>query len=101
VKGSALEKSTRKAEQLQAKIDAAERKLRQKEEEIAAKLQSVKDEAKDKVAVLEAQMATATQESRAHLDRRLADVRSEYERQIERLREVLERRKTAKASTTV
>ena len=99
VKASELEKSTRTAEKLKAKIDAAQGKLRQKEEEIAAKLQSVKEEAKDKVALLEAQKATATQESRANVDRRLAEVRSDYERRIERLRGVLERRNAAKAPT--
>jgi uncharacterized membrane protein len=98
VKASELEKSIRRTEQLQAKIDAAQRKLRQKENEIAAKLQSVKDEAKDKVAVLEAQKATATQESRANLDRRLTEVRRDYEQRIDRLRGVLEDRKTANAS---
>lgn len=95
VKASQTEKARRQAEKLQAKVDAAKRKVREKENELAAKLQSVKDEGEQKIAVLEAQKATATAELKASLDRRLADVRSDYERRATRLQEALDSRKAA------
>jgi uncharacterized membrane protein len=95
VKASQTEKARRQAEKLQAKIDAAKRKVQEKEDELAAKLQSVKDEGEQKIAVLEAQKATATAESKASLERRLADVRSDYARRTTRLQEALDSRQAA------
>ena len=59
----------------------------------------MKDEANEKIARLEAQRATATAEAKALLERRLADVRSEYQRRIERLERALDRRKAAQATS--
>src|SRR5688572_12715053 len=97
VKASQTEKARKRAEKLQAKIDAAKRRVREKENELAAKLQSVKDEGEQRIAVLEAQKATATAESRAVLERRLADVRGDYGRRTGRLQDALDRRKGAHA----
>jgi uncharacterized membrane protein len=98
VKAFQIDKARKRAETLQAKIDAAKRKVQEKEGELARKLQSVKDEGGQKVAVLEAQKATATAESKAALERRLADVRADYERRTKRLQEALDRRKAAHAA---
>jgi hypothetical protein len=98
VKGSETEKARKRAEKLQAKIDAARRKVLEKEEELARKRQSVKDEGDRKIAVLEAQKATATVESKAALDRRLADLRADYDRRAQRLQEALDRRRAAHAA---
>ena len=98
VKATQSEKARKRAEQLQAKIDAAKRKVQEKEDELARKLQSVKDEGGQKIAVLEAQKATATAESTAALERRLADVRSDYERRTGRLQEAVDRRNVAPAT---
>jgi uncharacterized membrane protein len=97
VKASQTDKARIRAEKLQAKIDAAKRKIQEKEDELARKLQSVKNEGDQKIAVLEAQKATATAESKAALERRLADVRSDYERRTDRLRDVVDRHKAAHA----
>jgi uncharacterized membrane protein len=97
IKASQTEKARRQAERLQAKIDAAKRKVHEKEDELAGKLQAVKDEGHQKIAVLEAQQATATAESKVALDRRLADVRTDYERRARRLQEALDRRKARPA----
>jgi uncharacterized membrane protein len=97
VKASQTEKARKQAEKLQAKIDAAKQKVQQKEDELARKVQSVKKEGEQKIAVLEAQKATATAESKAALERRLSDVRSDYERRTKRLQEAMDRRKAAEA----
>jgi uncharacterized membrane protein len=96
VTAAQTEKARKRAEKLQAKIDASKRKVQEKEDELARKLESVKDEGSRKIAVLEAQKATATAESKAALERRLADVRSDYERRTSRLQEALDRRKVAR-----
>jgi len=98
VKASQTEKARKRAEQLQAKIDAAQRKVQEKEGEFVRKLQSVKDEGNQKIAVLEAQKATVTAESKAQLDRRLADMRSDYDRRARRLQEALDRRRASQAT---
>ena len=86
------------ADKLQAKIDAAQRKLQAKQSELAAKMQAVEDEGNRKSAGLEAQLATATAESKAVLQERLAEVRSEYSRRTKRLQEAVESRKAAHAN---
>jgi uncharacterized membrane protein len=98
VTAAQTEKARKRAEKLQAKIDAAKRKVQDKEDELAHKLEAVKGEGGQKIAVLEAQKATATAESAAALERRLADVRSDYERRTGRLQEVLDRRKASHAT---
>jgi uncharacterized membrane protein len=98
MKASQTEKTRKRAETLQAKIDAAKRKVQEKENELVRKLHSVRDEGGQKITVLEAQKATATAESKAALERRLADVRADYERRTERLQEALDRRKAAHAA---
>jgi len=98
LKASQTEEARTRAGKLQAKIDAAKRKVQEKEGELAAKLQSVKDEGDQKIALLEAQKATATAESKAALDHRLADVRSDYQRRTARLQEAQDRTKVAHAT---
>ncbi len=88
VKASQEAKSKKEADRLQAKIDAAKRDLQKKEDELSAKIKSVDKEGKDRIAVLEGQKVTASQDSKALLDRRLADVRSDYDRQSKRLRDL-------------
>jgi uncharacterized membrane protein len=91
------EKARKQAEKLQAKIAEATRKVQDKEAALAAKMQAVKNEAAKKIATLEAQKATATAESKALLERRVAGVRREYERRTERLQSALDRKHTADA----
>ena len=86
------EKARKQAEKLQGKIDAARRRVQEKEATLAVRMQAVKDEAREKIAVLEAQRATATRESKAYLERRVADVRLEYQRRTERLKSAVDRR---------
>jgi uncharacterized membrane protein len=98
VTAAATKKSAAKAAKLQAKIDAAKRKVAEQERALAAKLQSVNEEGNERVALLEAQRKTASAESKAALERRLAEVRIEYQRRGENLKQVLERRKAAQAT---
>jgi hypothetical protein len=91
-------KSAAKAAKLQAKIDAAKRKVAEQERALAAKLQSVTEEGNERIALLEAQRKTAGAESKAVLDRRLAEVRLDYQRRSENLKKVLEQRKAAPAT---
>jgi uncharacterized membrane protein len=91
-------KSAAKAAKLQAKIDAAKRKVAEQERALAAKLQSVTEEGNERIALLEAQRKTASAESKAVLDRRLAEVRLDYQRRSENLKKVLEQRKAAPAT---
>jgi uncharacterized membrane protein len=93
------EKARRQAEKLEAKIDAAKRKLENKQDELAAKMRTVKEEGNKKIAVLESQKAMAAAESRAVLDNRLVDLRNEYEERARRLQEALNRRKAEHATT--
>jgi flagellar biosynthesis chaperone FliJ len=93
------DKTRQRAEKLQAKLDDAKQKVREKQKELAAKMRSVKDEANEKIARLEAQKATATTEAKTLLERRLADVRSEYQRRIERLEQALDRPTAAHATS--
>jgi vacuolar-type H+-ATPase subunit I/STV1 len=99
VKTAQTEKARKQVENLQAKIDAAQRKLREKEDELAAKARAVRDEGNKKIALLEAQKTTAVAESKAVLDNRLADLRGEYEERTTRLQEALQRRKAAHATS--
>jgi len=99
VKASETKKVAKRTERLQAKIDAAKRNVRGKEDELAAKLRSVKEEGNEKIAVLESQKATATKESKALLEQRLVDVGADYQRRTQRLTEALERRKAAHATS--
>jgi uncharacterized membrane protein len=97
VKAAQAEKARKHDQKLQAKIDAARRKVEAKETELIAKMKAVNNEANQKIAVLEAQKATATADSKALLEERLANVRSEYSRRTARLQEALESRKAAHA----
>jgi uncharacterized membrane protein len=99
VKTTQTEKAREQAEKLQAKIDAAKRKVQEKEAALATKMRAVKDEASKKIAVLEAQNATAAAESKAFVEDRLAHVRSDYEGRTKRLQEALNRRKAARAAS--
>jgi len=97
VRASQNEAARQETDRLQAKIDAATRKIWEKQENLEAQLQLVKEEGREKIALLEAQKATVTEESQALLERRLAGVRGDYEDRIQRLTETLERRKAAAA----
>ena len=98
VTATETKKGAAKVAKLQAKIDAAKRKVAEKERAAAAKLQSVNEEGNERIALLEAQRKTASAESKAALDRRLAEVRSEYQRRTDNLKQVLERQKAAHAT---
>jgi uncharacterized membrane protein len=98
VTASETRKGAAKVTTLQAKIDEVKREVAEKEGAAAAKLQSVKDEGLEKIAVLEAQRKTAGTESKAALDRRLAEVRIDYRRRAYNLKQALERRKAAHAT---
>ncbi len=96
---SETEKGDMKAERLQAQIDDAKRKIREKEDQLTAKMRALKREGDQKIAQLELQKAAAEEESALTLEHRLADVRSDYERRIQRLGEALARRKTARSDS--
>lgn len=98
VTASQTDKARKRVEKLQAKIDAAKRRVQEKEDELARTLQSAKEEGNKKIAMLEVQKATATADSKAALERRLSDVRSDYERRTRRLQEALDRREGAQAT---
>ncbi len=95
VQSSQTETARKEADRLQAKIDAARRKMWEKEDDLEAQLEMVKAEGHRKIAVLEAQKAEVSVESRALLERRLADVRSDYEHRMQRLNEARRRREAA------
>jgi len=97
IQAAQSEKARKQAEKLQAKIDAAKNTLTGKENALTAKMQSLRDEGQDKVSALEAQKATASADTKSQLDRRLANVRGDYERRIARLQDALNRRKAAHA----
>jgi len=99
VKTAQTENARKQVEKMRAKIDAGKRKLQEKEDELAAKMQAVKDEGRKKIAVLEAQKATAAAGSKALLEDRLADLRSDHEGRTTRLQEALNRRKAAHAAS--
>jgi uncharacterized membrane protein len=98
VTAAQTEKARKQAEKLQAKIDAAQRRVREKEDELAAKTRAIRDEGNKKIAMLEAQKETVAAESKAVLDSRIADLRSEYVDRIKRLQEAQDRRKAAHAT---
>jgi uncharacterized membrane protein len=100
VKASQGEKSKKKIEKLQAKIDAAKRSVEEKEIALATKMRAVQEEQKERLAVLEAQKATAIEESQTLLERRLAAVQDEYEQRVQLLNKALERRKAARSTST-
>jgi len=97
VQTAQTEKARKQAEKLQTKIDAAKAKVAEKENGLTAKVQSVKEEGQDKVSALEAQKATVSVEAKAQLDRRLANVRADYDKRLKRLQDALNRRKAAHA----
>ena len=94
MKASEAEKTTEKLQKIDAKIAAAKKELADKETALAKKLETVKGESKDKIDVLEAQKATVTEQSKTLLDRRIADVRTDYQDRIDKLSQALERRKS-------
>jgi uncharacterized membrane protein len=87
-----------KIAKLQLKIEAANQKVAEKEAALEAKLRSIKEEASDKVAILEAQRKNASAEAKAALDRRIVEVRSEYQRRADHLKQALGPRKAAPAT---
>jgi hypothetical protein len=97
VQTAQAEKARKQAEKLQARIDAANRKLQKKERELAAKMQALKDEGNKKIALLETQKASAAATSKAALDERIARVRRDYGDRTKRLQEALDRKKDAAA----
>jgi len=94
-RGSEAEKTTGKVQKIDAKIAAAKKELADKEHALAKKLDAVKQESKDKIEQLEAQKATVTEQSKILLERRIADVRADYQDRIDTLGQALERRKAA------
>jgi uncharacterized membrane protein len=86
------EKARKETEKLQGRIDAAKRKVREKKAALAAKMQALKRESEKRISVFETQMATARAESKAALERRVAEVRLEYQRRIQRLEDALAHR---------
>jgi uncharacterized membrane protein len=95
---SEAEKTTEKVQKIDAKIAAAKKELAGREAALAKKLETVKAEGKDKIDRLEAQKATVTDQSKILLDRRIADVRADYQDRIDKLGQALERRKSANAT---
>ncbi len=97
VRASQNEAARKETDRIQAQIDTAKRKMWEKEANLEAQLRLVKEEGSEKIALLEAQKATVTKQSQALLERRLADVRSDYDDRVQRLNDALERRRAAAA----
>jgi len=94
MKASEAEKTTEKLQKIDAKIAAAKKDLADKETALAKKLETVEGESKDKIELLEAQKAKVTEQSQILLERRIADVRADYQDRIDKLSQALERRKS-------
>ena len=97
IQNSQAEAIGKDTKRLQAEIDAARQKVWDKEEDLEAQLQLVKEEGRQKIAALEEQKAEVSEESQALLERRLADVRSDYEGRIRRVKEAQQRRMATEA----
>ena len=98
MKASEAEKTTEKLQKIDAKIAAAKKELADRETALAKKLETVKGEGKDKIDLLEAQKATVAEQSKILLDRRIADVRADYQDRIDKLSQALEHRKSTKTT---
>lgn len=94
MKASEAEKTTEKLQKIDAKIAAAKKELAEKENALARKLDAVTQEGKDKIDLLEAQKTTVTEQSKTLLERRITDVRADYQDRIDKLGQALERRKS-------
>ncbi len=101
LKAAETEKARQQVDRQQAEIDAARRNVQEQEDALVEKMRSVSQEGRERIAVLEAQKATATEESNALLERRLADVRRQYEQRMQRLNEAFERRKAGGETAAV
>lgn len=98
MKTEQTKKSAERTAKLQEKIDAAKRKLQEKQDQLAARIKSVKKEGDDKVAMLQGQMTTANDEAKAQLQKRVADVRADYDARQKKLSDALAKRKAAQAA---
>jgi uncharacterized membrane protein len=92
------QKSAERNAKLQAKIDATRRKIQQKEEQLNERIQSVTDEGEGKVALIQGQKTNANEEAQAQLDRRLKNIRAEYQSRAKKLAQALEQCKKAHAA---
>jgi hypothetical protein len=93
--GREMELAEHKA-RLQEKIDAVQRRVKERQDALAARIRSVKEEGDEKIAALQAQAAEADQASKARIEKRMAEVRSAYRHRAVSLSDALERRKAAR-----
>ena len=98
LKAADTKKSAERNIKLQAKIDAAKRRLQEKQDQLAAQIDSVKTEGEEKVALLKGQMTTANDEAKAQLEKRLAQVHADYRARTEKLTKALQQRQAAHAA---
>lgn len=81
--------------ELQAKVDAARKKLEQTRESVKAKFEAFKAETKEKVTALEDRIKTATDDAKAKLEERKKELEYDYHKRANRLKEKWEEAKQA------
>jgi uncharacterized membrane protein len=83
---------------LQAKIDAAKARLQATHDRAKAEIEAAKQRMDEKIKSLEEQSAKAKGDAKAKLDARIAEVRSEYKRRSDKLKQAWELTKQALAA---
>ena len=83
---------------LQTKIETARRKLQDKQDQVEGRVEAVKGEGDAKIASLKEQAAKAKGETKAHLERRLAEIQADYQTRASKLRQSWESMKSALAA---
>jgi hypothetical protein len=92
------QESAERNARLQAKIDATQLQIQEKENQLAERIKSVREEGEEKIALFRGQMTTASDEAKIQLDHRLKDIRAEYRLRAKKLKQVLERYKKTHAA---
>jgi hypothetical protein len=98
LKAEQTQAATETKAKLQAKIDAARRKLQGKHDQVKERVEAVKREADDKIASMNEQAAKVKGESKVQRQKRLAEVRADYQTRVTKLHQAWEQMKSALAS---
>lgn len=70
---------------LQAKIDAAQSRLKARQDQISKKVEAIKREGEAKIKSMEEQAAKAKSETKAKLEKRLAEARADHKARVDKL----------------
>ena len=87
------EESTLRNTRLQAKIDAIQRQIQEKQSQLIERIKSVSAEGRERIAFLQEDMADADEGAKIQLNNRLEDIRTEYELRANKLDQALQRSK--------